>query len=87
MIPIKDVAFCSAFAVGPLLTGDLVESIGFPNTLEFFALCLLVCSPLLMALRGNLGKPDTTPYEQMPSPYLEQSPRESTTLVILKLHL
>ena len=33
---------CLAFTIGPILTGNMAEIIGFPNTLELFALLLLV---------------------------------------------
>merc|ERR1712227_234154 len=64
-----DVSFCLAFTIGPLLTGNMAEIIGFPNTLELFALLLLVSTPLFFSLRGNLFSSEMS-YERLPE-YLE----------------
>ena len=80
---IGDVAFCTAFTIGPIVTGNCAEMIGFPNTLELFALLLLVSSPMLFSLRGNFLKPELN-YERLPVDYFEptERPRSNETMVM-----
>lgn len=49
---IADVAFCVGFAVGPALSGTIVQSIGFKWMLRVMALITLCYAPLHLMLRS-----------------------------------
>ncbi|CAH8539974.1 unnamed protein product [Schistosoma haematobium] len=49
---IADVAFCLGFAVGPIISGAMVKSIGFKWMLWFIAIVSLLYSPLTLYLRN-----------------------------------
>lgn len=47
-----DVAFCLGFAIGPALSGTLVNSIGFEWMLVGIAIICFIYAPLLLLLRN-----------------------------------
>ncbi|XP_030842212.1 synaptic vesicular amine transporter isoform X2 [Strongylocentrotus purpuratus] len=53
---IADVAFCLGFAVGPSVSGSIVESIGFPWLVRIVAIIDFMYAPLLLFLRDPPGK-------------------------------
>merc|ERR1719187_808237 len=64
---IGDVAFCVGFAVGPALSGSLVETIGFKNMLLGIGfICFLYCPVLLMPK----DPPHRTEQEKMENSHL-----------------
>jgi len=64
---IGDVAFCLGFAIGPALSGSLVESIGFKNMLLGIGfICFLYC-PVLLMLKDP---PHRTEQEKMENSHL-----------------
>lgn len=62
---IGDIAFCLGFAVGPALSGSLVEGIGFKGMLIVMGIISFLYGPLLLALRN-------------PPPRTEQDMQEGT---------
>merc|ERR550519_199965 len=64
---IGDVAFCLGFAIGPALSGSLVETIGFKNMLLGIGfICFLYC-PVLLMLKDP---PHRTEQEKMENSHL-----------------
>ncbi|XP_033633096.1 synaptic vesicular amine transporter-like [Asterias rubens] len=55
---IADVAFCIGFAVGPSLSAEIVESIGFPWLLRIVAILSFVYAPLCFFLRDPPRRED-----------------------------
>ncbi|XP_025095624.1 synaptic vesicular amine transporter-like [Pomacea canaliculata] len=53
---IADVAFCLGFAIGPALSGTIVEKMGFHWMLWIIAIITLVYAPFLFFLRNPPGK-------------------------------
>lgn len=49
--------------VGPIATASLGEQLGFPRTLEFLGVVLLLCSPLILLLGGNYQRTRSMNYE------------------------
>ena len=49
--------------VGPIATASLGEHLGFPRTLEFLGVVLLLCSPLILLLDGNYQMSRSMNYE------------------------
>ncbi|KAG9510029.1 Synaptic vesicular amine transporter [Fragariocoptes setiger] len=55
---IGDVAFCAAFAIGPALSGTLVELFGFETLVTTTAIICFSFAPLLLLLRDPPGRAD-----------------------------
>jgi hypothetical protein len=49
--------------VGPIATASFGEHLGFPRTLEFLGVVLLLCSPLILLLGGNYQRSRSMNYE------------------------
>uniref|UniRef100_T1JNZ6 Major facilitator superfamily (MFS) profile domain-containing protein n=1 Tax=Strigamia maritima TaxID=126957 RepID=T1JNZ6_STRMM len=56
---IGDVAFCLGFAIGPALSGTLVQTIGFAWMLFGIAIIDFLYAPLLIFLRNPPGREET----------------------------
>ncbi len=53
---IGDTAFCTGFALGPLLSGVMMEKVGFKTMLMIFGIASFVYCPLLFFLwRGHIN--------------------------------
>ncbi|CAH1257874.1 synaptic vesicular amine transporter-like [Branchiostoma lanceolatum] len=56
---IADVAFCLGFAIGPALSGAIVNAVGFPWLMRGIAIVNILFAPLLIFLRNPPGKEET----------------------------
>nr|VZI34019.1 unnamed protein product [Spirometra erinaceieuropaei] len=56
---IADAAFCCAFAIGPVISGSLVQTVGFSWTLWGLAIVTVAYAPLLLVLRNPPGSKET----------------------------
>ncbi|CAH8483670.1 unnamed protein product [Dicrocoelium dendriticum] len=56
---IADVAFCLGFAIGPILSGSMVQTVGFSWMLWSISIVCLLYSPLTLLLRNPPGKDET----------------------------
>ncbi|XP_030842211.1 synaptic vesicular amine transporter isoform X1 [Strongylocentrotus purpuratus] len=80
---IADVAFCLGFAVGPSVSGSIVESIGFPWLVRIVAIIDFMYAPLLLFLRDPPGKEENEGIllqEQLPVSYTADQQRDYQTM-------
>nr|QQY02554.1 synaptic vesicular amine transporter [Cryptocotyle lingua] len=49
---IADVAFCMGFAIGPIISGSMVQTVGFSWMLWFISIVCVVYAPLTLLLRN-----------------------------------
>ncbi|BHF84538.1 hypothetical protein SprV_0902768900 [Sparganum proliferum] len=56
---IADAAFCCAFAIGPAVSGSLVQAVGFSWTIWGLAIVTVVYAPLLIVLRNPPANKET----------------------------
>ena len=52
MYAIADISYCAAYAVGPIIAGHIVESVGFTALNISVAVLSLAYAPALYYLRG-----------------------------------
>ncbi|XP_071487419.1 synaptic vesicular amine transporter-like [Diadema antillarum] len=80
---IADVAFCLGFAVGPSLSGAIVEAIGFPWLVRIVAIIDFMYAPLLYFLRNPPAKEENEGIllqEQLPVSYSTTDQTEYQTM-------
>ena len=53
---IGDIAFCLGFAIGPAMSGSLVEAIGFKAMMICMGIICFIYGPLLVALKNPPAK-------------------------------
>jgi len=68
---IADVAFCLGFALGPTLSGLLVNSIGFPAMLTIIALVCIAYAPVMYFLKNPPAKGENivSPFASLCQPF------------------
>ncbi|BHF84499.1 hypothetical protein SprV_0902765000 [Sparganum proliferum] len=74
---IADAAFCCAFAIGPVISGSLVQTVGFNWTIWGLAIVTVAYAPLLLVLRNPPESKETQLKKDCPTETLNGNELEA----------